>query len=204
MTRCTAYAELQTWQRDGRRWAEPARAVVDAARAQPSLRDVRGLVLGAASASVVTPEELREVLEGGQRNGSALVRRAISDAERGCASPPEAEVVDALVGRGVPFLVNSEFWWEGRLLGSPDLWLVGSGTTGEVESTERHDGAQDRENTYDRHEHFTAAGMQPVHLSVRRIRADANEAADYLLQRHRVGPTQPPGLVVVPRGPILS
>jgi hypothetical protein len=177
---------------------------VDAARGLSSLRDVRGVVLGARGSRVVTPDRLRAVLDAGQRNGSALVRRAIVDAERGCASPPEAELVDAMLGRGVPFLVNPELWLDGLLLGSPDVWLVGSGTAGEVESAERHDGAQDRENTYDRHERFTAAQVQLAHLSVRRIRADVNEAVEHLLQRHRTGPPEPPGLVAVPRGPVLS
>jgi hypothetical protein len=59
------------------------------------------------------------------------------------------------------------------------------------------------ENTYDRHDRITAPGLQLVHLSVGRIRRDAPAAARDLLARVRTGPPPPPGLVVVPRGPLL-
>ncbi len=203
VTRVSAYDELATWHALGTRYADPARAVVDAARDCAQLRDCRGVVLGAAANGAVDPAELLRVVDAGQRNGSALVRRAAGDALRGCASPPEAELVDALVGRGVPFYVNPEVWFRGRLLGRPDIWLEGRGTAGEVESAEHHDGDRERESTYDRHERFTAPGLTVVHLSVRRVRADAGEAAGHLLARGRAAPPEPAGLVVVSRGPLL-
>jgi hypothetical protein len=185
--RCQTFHRLETWRRHGECFADPARAVVDAARAAHNLRDVRGIVLAAVADRWADPDELRRILDGGRRNGSALTRRAVLDAGRGCASPPEAELV----------------WLDGVLLGSPDVWFLGTGTGGEVESKERHGDEQDVENTYERHERFTAPGLQLVHLSVGRIRRDAAAAACYLLVRARTGPPPPPGLVVVPRGPLL-
>lgn len=203
VTRTSAYDELETWVRYGARFADVARAVVDAGRLVPRLQDVRGIVLGAVADGFASPDELRHLVDAGRRNGSALVRRAVEDARRGCASPPEAEVVDELIGRGVPFYVNPELWLDGALIGIPDVWLAGTGTGGEVESQERHGEAHDVENTYDRHERFAGHGLQLVHLSVRRIRADAREAAAHLLSRARSGPPAPSGLVIVPRGPLL-
>jgi hypothetical protein len=201
VTRAQDHARLQTWARHDVRLAPIERAVVDAARWLPDLRDVRGVVLGAVAERWVTPAELAAVLSGGRRNGSGLTRRAVQDAERGCASPPEAELVDALVGRGVPFYVNPELWLGGVLLGRPDVWLVGRGVGGEVESREWHESRGRAESTYDRHERFAAAGVALVHLSVRRIRYDVREAASYLLSRAPL--PERSQLRVVPRGPLL-
>lgn len=203
VTRVRRYGELQTWMRYGARFADAARATVDAARAQQRLRDVRGVVLGAVAKPCCSPDELGTALRSGSRNGSALVRRAVKDARRGCASPPEAEVVDELVGRGVPFYVNPELWVDGELVGISDVWLVGTGTGGEIESQEWHGDDATIETTYDRHERYADQRLQLVHLSVRRVRADTREAVEHLLTRARTGPPAPPGLVVVPRGPLL-
>jgi hypothetical protein len=181
----------------------PDRAVVDATRALRSLRDIRGIVLGAVADGTVTAHDLAEPLAAGRRDGSALTRRAIRDAVRGCVSPPEAELVDELVGRRVPFYANPQVLLDGVLLGTPDVWLVGTGTGGEVDSQERHGDDRAVENTYDRHERFALAGLQLVHVSVRRIRSNVTEAADHLLTRARAGPPPPRGLAVVPRGPLL-
>jgi hypothetical protein len=202
VTRMTAYDELATWGGDPR-FADPARAIVDAARAAKSIREVRGIVLGAVGLKRCTVPDLSRQLEAGQRNGSALVRRGVMDATRGCASPPEAELVDALVGRGQPFYVNPQLWLDGAFLGSPDVWLVGTGTGGEVESQERHGDAAGVENTYDRHERITTPGLQLVHLSVGRIRRNVSEAATHLLTRAAAGPAAPAGLEIRPVGPLL-
>jgi hypothetical protein len=188
----------------GLRWAAPDRAVVDACRRAGSLREARGLVLGAVADRLVTPEHLAAALATCRRNGSAYARRAIVDATRGCASPPEAELVDALLLLGRPFLVNPEVWVSGILIGCPDTWVLGTGVGGEVESRERHAGDDLVESTYDRHERFAAVGLDLVHLSVARIRRDPHEAARHLLQRAGARAGTPPGLVVVARGPVLG
>ncbi len=164
-------------------------------------------MLGAVADGWAGTTDLRAHLGATQRNGSGLTRRAILDAERGCASPPEAEVVDELLGCGVPFYVNPELRLDGRRLCSPDIWFLGTGLGGEVESQERHGSDDDTESTYDRHERVTDHGIALVHLSVRRIRQDPAVAAAYLvgraMARRAEGPAEPTGLVIVPRGPLL-
>lgn len=198
---------LQTWRRGGVELAPVERAVVDAARETATLRDVRGIVLGAVADNWTTVADLERVLATTQRNGSGLTRRAIEDARRGAASPPEAELVDELIGCGIPFYVNPELRLHGRLLGSPDIYLPGLGLGGEVDSQERHGSDDDVENTFDRHEHITAGGLELVHLSVRRIRQSVGEAAGHLLDRartrSRLPDPEPTGLTIVPRGPLL-
>lgn len=203
VSRAGRFDELDSWVQAGVRLAMPDRAVIDAARSLHSLRDVRGVVLGAVADRKVSIADLSAALATGRRNNSRHARRAIRDAARGCASPPEAELVDQLVGRGTPFYVNPQLWLDDVVLGSPDVWVVGTGTGGEVDSQERHGDDEGVENTYDRHERFSAPGLQLVHLSVGRIRRDAGEAAEHLLARARVGPPPPVGLRVVPAGPLL-
>ena len=202
VTRAAPLGEVPRWSWSGIQVAAPERAVVDAALACTRLRDARGVVLGAVEERWASWECLAEVLAERRRNGSALVRQALLDAERGCASPPEAELVDALVGCRRPFLANPDVWRDGRYLGRPDVWLVGTDTGGEVDSVERHGSADDTESTYDRHERFDSSSVQLVHLSVRRIRQDPAAAAAHLLGRG-AGRAAPPGLVVRPRGPLL-
>lgn len=198
---------LQTWSREGVELAPVERAVVDAARETAALRDVRGIVLGAVADRWACVDDLERVLATTQRNASGLTRRAIEDARRGAASPPEAELVDELLGCGVPFYVNPELWCDGRLLGSPDVYLVGLGVGGEVESQERHGAPAAVESTYDRHERMASGGIELVHLSVGRIRRSPTEAAGHLLDRARARALlpcpEPPGLTIVPRGPLL-
>lgn len=104
---------LTTWRRDNLELAPPERAVVDAGRELDSLRDIRGVVLGAVADRWATAHDLSRVLATTQRNGSGLTRRAVRDAERGCASPPEAELVDELIGCGRPFYVNPQLLLHG-------------------------------------------------------------------------------------------
>lgn len=203
LTRTTGIDDVMTWNRAGVRLAPPDRAIVDAARDLSDLREIRGIVLGAVDDGHASAAELRSILDAGQRNGSALSRRAITDADRGAASPPEAELVDALIGCGQPFLVNPEIWCGDILVGRPDVHFLGRAGTGEVESEERHGSLEDRESTYDRHERFVRYGCEPTHLSVRRIRSDVHEAARHLLSQARASSPLPATLRVLPRGPVL-
>lgn len=190
----------------GRRWAEPARAVLDAAAGR-DLRTVRALVCAAAANSWAGADQVGALLEAGPRRGSAVLRRAVTDVEAGAASAPEAEAADLLgaaVGRRrlPPFLLNPDLYLDGRFLLTPDLWLVGTGVGGELDSR-RHHGSQDSlDATLARHARAERRGIALVHRSPQRMRRDP---AGFLRELEvRVGDTpEPPGLVVVPRGPLL-
>ena len=204
LTRTKDLQEVERWSRAGLTLASAPRAVVDAGRHLADLRAVRGVLLGAVADGHADVDELRQMLDRGQRNGSGLVRRAIGDAERGCASPPEAELVDALIGCGMPFLVNPEVRCGDALVGFPDVLFVGRAVTGEVESVERHGSADEQESTYDRHERFVVQGLDPFHLSVRRLRADISDSAGALVARAAAAGPFPAHLTVIPRGPVLG
>jgi hypothetical protein len=115
----------QSYVMRGRRWASPARAVLDASVGR-DLREVRALVTAAVADVWVCPEELGRLLETGPRRGSAALRRALGDAEAGAGSAPEAEAADLLSGsvrrEHLPrFLLNPDLFVAGELLLTPDL-----------------------------------------------------------------------------------
>lgn len=139
--------------------ASIAQVVVDACREVRTLRDVRGLVLGAVADRRCTVAEIREVLEQAAPAQTAWVRRACRDAERGATSPPEAEAADVMVGGGLPFYVNCSVYLDGVLLGIADIWLLGRGTGGELDSREFHEEKDLLDATLQRDKRFTRAGL---------------------------------------------
>lgn len=200
-------ADVVPWQWHGVRVADAARLVVDGARECDTLRDVRGLVLGAVADGHADPEALTRLLDNGAVGGTAWARRAVGDAIRGAASPPEAELVDDLIGCGLPFYVNAALSLRGRFVGIADVYLVGTGVGGEMDSKEVHGDAERLDDTLVRHDAFTGAGLTLVHVTPGRYRANPTAFHDRLLaavaDRQRRGLGEPEGLVVTPRGPLL-
>lgn len=196
-----------TWSWGGVPVAYPARLVVDAARECTSLQDVRGLVLAAVADRHASPEDMLALLDSGAVGGTAWARRAVRDAERGAASPPEAELVDDLLGWGKPFYVNAEVHVDGRLIAIPDVYLVGTGVGAELDSKERHGAADALDDTLLRHQRASDHGLCLLHSTPHRYRTDPAALRRRLLQavadRRSRGLSEPPGLVVVPRGPLL-
>jgi hypothetical protein len=194
--------------RAGRRFAEPQRAVLDAARSCDVLQDVRALVLAAVADCWVSVDGTREALDAGPRRGSALCRRALIDAELGAASAPEAEAADVVrpeVARRrlPPFVLNRELWLDGRLLGAPDGWLPGLGLGWELDSVRHHGSSAGLDATLRRHDGFTRAGLELLHLTPARLRRDPRafvlELRDRVAVRAAMAAPEPPGLVLGPR-----
>src|SRR4051812_3270847 len=171
--RCARLTCLETTEWEGLLVAPVAQVVVDACRQslaarragldgpttlrqrawfeQQSLRDIRGLVLGAVADERCTLEELEAVLSAGSMHDSALIRRACRDAARGAASPPEAELVDDLLEYGVPFLCNVELWDGHTLVAVLDAYLLGTAVGAELDSEEVHAEADALDATLQRH-----------------------------------------------------
>ncbi len=190
-----------TWTHDDLRVAHAARAVVDGCRELARLNDVRGLVLGAVADRWCTAEELSDLLSRGAVGGTAHARRAVLDAERGAASPPEAELIDTLLRRRVSFVANPALWVDGQLVGRPDVYLLGTGVGGELDSKERHAEAELLDATLQRHGRFAHAGLWLEHVTPARFRRDPDAYVDLLLARAAVH-REPAGLRVVHVGPV--
>jgi len=200
-------------ERRGRRVAPAARAVADAARWTPRLQDARAVVLAALHDRRVTPQALADDLDAGPRRTSRHLRRALEDWERGARSAPEAEAADSLLalpGRrpSPPFLLNPDLRLDGVLLGSPDGWVPAAGLGWEMDSVEFHGDSDALDATLVRHQAFTDAGFELLHVTPKRFRAAPNAwAADVVARaeaRVARGWRPPPGLVVTPAGPVLS
>lgn len=177
--RCKAFLKVGTFAHQGISFADEPWAVIDTARQiserqdrsdAMKLRDVRGVVLGAVGAKRVTPDQLSQVLGMTAVAHSALARRAILDAERGAVSPPEAELVDDLLGCGIPFVANVEVWVHGVFLGVVDVWLLGTGVGLEQDSKQEHGNPERLDKTLLRSSGFRRAGALLCHTTPTRYR----------------------------------
>jgi hypothetical protein len=171
------------------------------------LRDIRGIVLGAVADGHCTATELRELVEAGAMRDSALIRRACVDASRGAASPPEAELVDGLLECGVLFTCNVELWDGEELVAVLDAYLIGTGVGAEVDSKEAHEAEDLLDATLLRHRRVSGYDLDLLHVTPARYRADPAQFHQDLFaaarDRLRRGLGDPPGLRLVPRGPLL-
>ncbi|MDX6216739.1 MAG: hypothetical protein QOG99_2323 [Frankiales bacterium] len=217
--RTKSMERLQTWEHDGLLIAAAPQAVVDASRqlqtdkqtrhALPTrqLRDVRGLVLGAVAKKRCTTDELDVVVGQGSVRHTAHIRRALTDASRGAASPPEAELVDGLLPYGVPFYCNVEVWVGGVLLGIADVYLVGTGVGGELDSKQEHSAKKKLDATLVRDDVFKDARIDLRHITPSRYRADPERYHRTLIRtakrRLEQGLGDPPGLELRPLTPLL-
>ena len=227
--RCSALPGMPTRSWEGLPVAPPARVVVDTcrqllvarrARVHPlasrepggwfetwCLRDVRGVVLGAIADGYCTAREVTALLDGGPRRDSALLRRALRDARRGAASPPEAELVDGLLECGVTFACNVELWDGDVLVAVLDVHLIGTGVGGELDSKEAHGRADLLDATLQRDRRVSRHGIELLHVTPTRYRSDPARFHEQLFatarDRLRRGLGDPPGLRLAPRGPVL-
>lgn len=211
----TAYVRVHPTVRPPRTWrhcsgalvAGPHRAVVDAARRLDSLQDVRALVLSALRLRWCGLDELRAELAQHPRNGTAHLRRALRDWERGAWSAPEAEVADvaAADGRLPRFLLNATLLVGGVRVGMPDGWFVGLGLGWEVDSRLFHSDDDGFDRTLARHDAFGAHGLQLLHVTPRRARQLGARYADLLAAaveaRRTAAQPEPPGLQIRPFDP---
>ena len=188
--------------------AAVAQVVVDASRQVGSLQDVRGIVLGAVADERCTVEEILEVLDRSATAGTKWIRRACRDSERGAASPPEAEAADAFLGQGMPFYVNCAVYVGKVLLGVVDIWIVGRGTGGELDSREWHEQQDLLDATLGRDKRFVRAGLSLEHITPTSFRRDPQRFVRTLRseadRRAALGMVEPAGLRLMPRGPLLT
>lgn len=199
--------EPSYWLLEEVRVAEPHRAVVDGALRLRLLRDVRALVLGAVASRWCSVAGLRAELEARARNGTALCRRALRDAEAGAWSAPEAEVADVAAaavrdGRLPRFQLNPVLLVQDGIVGQPDGWFPALGLGWEVDSRRHHAEDDSFDATLARHDRFAGFGLQLLHVTPKRARLLGSGYAAVLAQavaaRRRAGQPEPAGLVVRP------
>ena len=150
VVRRTRRPDPQPWCRGPLVVASRARAVVEAAR-DPAMRPrARAIVIEAVQRRLVRLDDLRHELELGPRPGSAVVRTAIREAERGAWSVPEADLFGLVRGSQTlpePWLNVRLTAADGTGLPIPDLWFDDVALAVQVHSRQYHEDNEDWEAT---------------------------------------------------------
>jgi hypothetical protein len=163
--------------------------------------------MSALNGKHVTAAALRQELDAGPRRGSGLCRHALDDWDDGARSAPEAEAADALraevrAGRCPRFLLNPVLMVDGVEVGSPDVYVPGTGVGNEMDSRRHHGSIDDLDATLLRHRGFAAAGVRLEHVTPSRFRrAPGLWAAEFAALATSYLGQEPAGLAVVPVGP---
>lgn len=175
------------------RFAGPARAVADTARALTTFRDVRAVVADAIQKRLCSIKALRAELEQGPAKGSGLLRRALDEVGDGIRSVPEGDLRLLLKRAGVPMPVFNARLYDGdTLIAIVDCWWPDAGVAGEVDSREYHYSADDWQRTMRRHDRLVARGVLLLHFTPQRIRTDPDAIVLEILSALAAGRGRPP------------
>ena len=176
-----------------RRYAYPARAVVDTARWLTDLREVRALVGDAVQNRHCAVAQLAiELRVGGTPNG-ALLRKAIAEATDGVRSAPEAELRDLLIKARMPMpLFNPRLYRpNGDFIACPDAWWPEAGVAIEIDSRQWHLAPDDWERTMTRHSELGQYGIVTLHVTPHHLRADPASFLRKAANAYKVGAARP-------------
>lgn len=175
------------------RFAAPARAVADAARALTTLRDVRALVADAVRQRVCSVKVLRAELDEGPVAGSGLLRRALADVTEGIRSVTEGDLKLILQRARVPTpMFNARLFDGDTLIAVVDCWWPDAGVAGEVDSREYHYRADDWQRTIRRHDRLVAQGVLVLHFTPQRMKEEPEEIVREILSALAQGAARPP------------
>jgi hypothetical protein len=154
--------------------ASAPRAVLDAARACRSERQVRAMMAEAVQSRHCTIDHLRRELDTGPRQGSALARRVLYELVSGVRSAPEAEARELLAASDIlpPMLWNPSLQKAtGDRLPSPDGWISEVDLGTEIDSREHHATDHGWERTLERHTELPRHGAAVLHFTPAQVRA---------------------------------
>lgn len=157
-----------------RRYAFPARAVVDTARWLTDLREVRALVGGAVQNRHCAVAQLADELRAGGTPYGALLRTVIAEVTDGVRSAPEAELRDLIIKARMPMpLFNPRLYLpNATFIACPDAWWPEAGVAIEIDSRQWHLAPDDWERTMTRHSDLGQYGIVTLHATPRQLRTD--------------------------------
>jgi hypothetical protein len=156
-----------------RRYAFPARAVVDTARWLTDLREVRAIVGDAVQNRHCAVAQLSDELRAGGTPNGALLRKVIAEIADGVRSAPEAELRDLIIKARLPMpLFNPRLYLpNGTFIASPDAWWPDAGVAIEVDSRKWHLSPDDWEHTMVRHSDLGQYGIVTLHVTPHQLRS---------------------------------
>jgi hypothetical protein len=173
----TSRMPARIWEAGPVRYAMPARAVADAVRGMPSLRDVRAVVADAVQRDKCAISSLATELSQGPAKGSVLFREALADVADGIRSAAEGDLRDLLARSGLPMpLFNSSLYDErGNFVARPDAWWPELGIAVEVDSREWHTSPEDHAKTLARGRRMARYQIVVLRFTPRQIRSQPAE-----------------------------
>jgi hypothetical protein len=156
-----------------RRYAYPARAVVDTARWLTDLREVRAVVGDAVQNRHCAVAQLTDELRAGGTPNGALLRKVIAEVAAGVRSAPEADLRDLIIKARLPMpLFNPRLYLpNGTFIASPDAWWPDAGVAIEVDSRKWHLSPDDWERTMARHSDLGQYGIVTLHVTPQQLRS---------------------------------
>ena len=176
------------------RIAGPVRAIADAVRGYSDVGQARALVCEALQNQTCTFAGLATELAEGPSRGSLLLRRSLRNAAKGIWSSAEGDLLDLIARSDLPEPEYNVSLYAagGEFLGMVDAWWQRAGVAAEVDSSEYHLSAEDKERTETRHNRITRYGVQVLHFSPKRIKASAEAVLTDLRIAISSGSAAPP------------
>jgi len=176
------------------RFAEPPRAVADAARSMSRFDDVRAIVCEAVQRRACTLDDLAAELAAGAAVQSALLRAALAEVADGVRSVAEADFRVLILSSDLPSPVfNAQLTGaDGTLIAVTDAWWQEAGVAAEIDSRAYHLAAADQDRTTDRHDELTAHGILALHFAPRRVKDDPAGILDEIRRAIAKGLQRPP------------
>lgn len=179
----------------GKLWfANPPRAVADAARILTRFDDVRQVVCAAVQQRTCTVAELTAELQAGPSSGATWFRAALAEVGDGVRSVAEADHRTLILRSDLPRpMFNARlFDANGEFIAMVDAWWKEAGVASEVDSRAHHLSAADQDHTSERHDRLVAHGIFPLHFSPKRIKTDSAGVISELRSAIGQGRRRPP------------
>jgi hypothetical protein len=185
------------------RLSSPARAAVDAARAEHTEGARSAILIEAVQRGLTSVDDLAEWVHRLRTRDAAALRRPLEHAASGAWSVPEVELLELVAGSVVLSPAWANPWLEqpdGSALTAPDAWFDDVAMAVMVHSRRHHAGADDWDVTVESDADLVAAGVVVLGVTPRRIRSDPMAVLRRLERAYVAAAARPrPAVVARPR-----
>lgn len=179
-------------------FAEPARAVVDAAHGFSGLDDVRAVVAEAVQRQACSIAHIGLELAAGVNRDSVLLRTALAEVRDGIRSVAEARFRHRVQHSDLPQPKYNVFLRaaDGTDIGEADAWWADAGVCAEIDSREYHFYREGWMRTDAKHSRMLKYDILPHHFAPRRIDHDWPAVYGELKSSIHQGRQRPPLRIV--------
>lgn len=162
-------------------------------RGLTDLRAARALLAGVVQNRGCAPRQLKQELDAGPVQYSALLRSVLAEVADGVRSAPEAELRDLIKRAGLPMpLFNPRLYLaNGTFIACPDAWWPEAGVAVEIDSKRYHLSPDDWERTMDRHDQLSQYSIVTLHFTPHKLRSDQASVISVLKNAYKSGIARP-------------